>query len=170
MVVYHFINFLVCYFWDRKYRRQGMGRKYVRSVYLFLETRNVGLSFKLISLISFPWYLFRSLISQFSPFPFPWFPPFAPISPDILWFPLISLVPAVKLPYKLVFYALPDHVWIHPSKWRLWYQKNAPIFLITPVKLYVALENYKQKCSKSSDIVITNHHFWTFAIHIGCKL
>ena len=31
----------------------------------------------------------------------------------------------------------PDHFWIHPSKWRFWYQRKAPIFLITPVKFNV---------------------------------
>ena len=30
-----------------------------------------------------------------------------------------------------------DHFWIHRSKWSFWYQMKAPIFLITPVKLYV---------------------------------
>ena len=31
----------------------------------------------------------------------------------------------------------PDHFWIHPLKWSLWYQMKAPVFLIAPVKCYL---------------------------------
>ena len=47
----------------------------------------------------------------------------------------------------------PDQFWIHPSKWSFWYQKKAPIFLITSVKSYgqemLILKVTKRKRSES---------------------
>ena len=95
-------------------------------MYLLLETWNLGLSFPFHfpDIFSIPWF------PNF-PLSFPWFPPrphlpkFPQISFDLPWFPW-SLCKITF--YKLVFYALYPitlGLRIHPSKWRLWYQKNA---------------------------------------------